>query len=648
LQALAAPRTVDMHRVDAQQARRVLDRLVGYTLSPFLWKKVVRGLSAGRVQSVALRFVVERERERDAFHPVEYWSIAGDFQLEAGMIRAGLHAVDGRKIGQGDQPQDLLINSASQAQALKERLQACSYQVGSVEKKERQRAAYPPFTTSTLQMEAARKLRFSANKTMLIAQQLYEGIEISGGERTGLITYMRTDSLNLAQTAVEEAREHISRKFGEKYLPAKPIFYKTKTKGAQEAHEAIRPTSFHREPESLKAYLNADQYQLYDLIYKRSLSCQMQKAVYDQTGIDITDSVASVTFRATGQVLRFDGFLRVYEEGSDDEQSTNGEDRRLPQVREQEAAELKKLEAEQHFTQPPPRFSEATLVKTLESHGIGRPSTYAPILSTIVHRGYVRLEQRRFVPEDVGYIVNDLLVEHFPDIVDSDFTAEMEENLDAIAAGELTWVPVVREFYVPFAKQVEEKEDSVERQAIIKDLGSHPDSGKPMTVKIGRYGPYVQIGDKDDADKPRFASIPKTIVPQEITLEQALQLFDLPRVVGEINGSPVEANIGRFGPYVKHAGKFYSIKDEDPYTIDIARAQELIAAAQEKQAKALVKRFDGVDIEIRSGRYGHYVTDGKKNAKIPKGSDPIALTLPECEALLAAAPDRKKRGRKKK
>lgn len=646
-EAMAHPRKLDLARVDAQQARRILDRLVGYKLSPFLWRKVIRGLSAGRVQSVAVRLIVEREREREAFNAQEYWTIEGEFKStkEKANFTAHLHQIDGEKAQ---------IDNGKTAGELVEAMEKAAYDISRVERKARKRRPAPPFITSTLQQEAARKLGYSAKKTMYFAQQLYEGVELEKGEATGLITYMRTDSTNLAKQAVESARAVIEQRFDKTYLPAKPNTYKTKAKGAQEAHEAIRPTDLTRTPESVKKHLTPELLRLYELIYKRTLACQMADAILDQTTVDITGnnpkaSWKSVLFRATGSVIKFPGFLAIYEEGKDDEEEAK--EGQLPDLSDNQKADLKKVESEQHFTQPPPRYTEATLVRALEENGIGRPSTYAPIISTIQDRGYVQLDNRRFFPEEVGKVVTDLLVEHFAEVVDIGFTAQMEESLDEVAEGKREWVPLIREFYTPFVKNIEEKEATITRESVVsmQELGVDPKSGKPVYVRIGRYGPFLQKGTKDDEEKPQFAPLPKGVNAAELTLERAMELFALPRVVGKTEeGEEITANIGRFGPYVKVGKGFFSIGDQDPYQIDEDAAREAVIAGRKKKAEKTIQTFPDSDIEVLNGRFGPYVTDGKRNAKIPKEQEPADLTFEQCEKLLADAPARKPRGKWKK
>jgi len=563
LSALKSPRGLDVQRVDAQQARRILDRLVGYKLSPFLWFKVMPGLSAGRVQSVAVRMIVERERERQAFEAQEYWSMEGLFQ-ESGSkgkktdkFTAQLHSLDGEKAE---------ITSQKQAEKIEKALEAGKYNIEKIEKKQRKRNPYPPFVTSTLQQEAARKLGFSAKKTMFIAQQLYEGIELGDEGRTGLITYMRTDSVHLAAAAVKLARDVIADKFGKDYLPVKPRTYKTKAKGAQEAHEAIRPSFLDKSPESLQSVLSKDQIRLYELIYKRTVACQMATAVFDQTKVEIKgdlevksqkSKVKSCLFRVTGSVLKFPGFLAIYDEGKDDvnhkEKKTSGkdkkEDKRLPALTEGEDLDLHELLPEQHFTQPPPRYTEATLVKALEEHAIGRPSTYAPTISTIRDRGYVRMEQKRFVPEDVGMVVNDLLVEHFSNIVDIDFTAKMELDLDAIAQGEKTWVPVIREFYDPFAELLERKTKEVKKREVMDEKTDEvcEKCGEPMVIRLGKYGKFLACTGYPECKNTK--QLEKEEGAADENAEEGGSDDDTRKEPCEKCGAPMVKKRGRFGQF---------------------------------------------------------------------------------------------------
>ncbi|HIE39419.1 MAG TPA: type I DNA topoisomerase, partial [Anaerolineae bacterium] len=500
-EAFSHPSRINMDLVNAQQARRILDRLVGYSLSPLLWRKVRGRLSAGRVQSVAVRLVVEREREIQNFVPQEYWSIEAELAKQEDRrpprsFIAKLHRIRGEEV-------DLKDESATQA--VVDELEQATYVVGSVKKGQRRRKPYPPFITSTMQQEASRRLRFTPRRTMRIAQQLYEGIDLEGNGLVGLITYMRTDSTNVAEQAQAEAREFIAQRYGEKFLPLKPPRYKTRAKKAQEAHEAIRPTSVFREPDGIKEHLTRDQYRLYKLIWQRFVASQMERAVYDTIRVEVlagpngaggpqgTAESRPYLFRASGSTLRFPGFLVVYEEARDEDAAEEKPTQQIPPLTVDEVLDLVRLIPEQHFTQPPPRYTEATLVRTLEEYGIGRPSTYAPILTTIQQRGYIRRDGRRLVPTETGFLVNDLLVEHFPTVMDYGFTAQMEERLDEIAAGRREWVPVVRDFYVPFKQRLDEADRKIEKV----DLGPEevgrdcPECGKPLIVRWGRYGKFV-------------------------------------------------------------------------------------------------------------------------------------------------------------
>lgn len=475
-EALQNPRNIDMKLVDAQQARRILDRLVGYKLSPFLWKKVYRGLSAGRVQSVAVRLIVEREREIQKFIPEEYWTIDATLQKDNQTFSAGLQKIDGNALDK------FAVKSQIEADNILKRLEGADYVVEAVEKKAVSKNPPTPFTTSTLQQEAFRRIGFSAKQTMVVAQQLYEGIELEEGS-TGLITYMRTDSMNLSESSLTNARNFLEKEVGSNYALSTPRRFKTKSKGAQEAHEAIRPTDPSRTPESIKERLDRRQFRLYDLIWRRFMATQMPQAVFDATSVDI--NAKNYTFRATGQIMKFDGFLKIY--------PTKFAEVTLPDLEPKEKLELTELKPNQHFTQPPARFSEATLVKTLEKHGIGRPSTYAPIISTIQDRGYAEKFERRYLkPTETGILVNDLLVEHFPAIVDISFTAKMEEELDGIAEGNTKWQPVIKEFYEPFAKNLAEKYEIVEKHEITETTDEICENcGKPMIIKLGRFGKFL-------------------------------------------------------------------------------------------------------------------------------------------------------------
>jgi DNA topoisomerase I len=648
-EAINQPRPLSEELVNAQQARRALDYLVGFNLSPLLWKKVRRGLSAGRVQSPALRLIVEREEEITAFRAQEYWTIEALAEQNAQAFPARLAVYAGDKVEQFSFTDEASVRTAEQ------RIRDTAHgklTVAKVEKKQRRRNPAAPFTTSTLQQEASRKLGFSAQRTMTVAQRLYEGVDIGEGS-VGLISYMRTDSVTLADEALRELRSVIADRYGKENLPDEPRRYTTKAKNAQEAHEAIRPTSASRSPEDVRRYLDANQFRLYELIWKRTVASQMNPAVYDTVALDLAagDSAASdISFRATGSVLVSPGFIAVYQEGLDDTVADE-QDHILPAVVEGDTLTLQDLQSAQHFTEPPPRYSEATLVKALEEYGIGRPSTYASIISTLRNREYVEMENRRFIPTDVGRVVNRFLTKFFSQYVDYEFTARMEDSLDAVSRGEREWVPLLEEFWRPFSKLVEHTELNVTREQASQSrvLGVDPASGRPMSVRMGRYGAFVQIGTKEDVDKPKFAGLRPGQKMDTITLEVALDLFKLPRELGATaDGEPVSANIGRFGPYVRYGAKFVSIRGDDPYTITFERALELIAEKQITDANRLIRDFPDAGIQVLNGRYGPYVTNKKKNAKIPKDRVPAELTLEECETLLAAAPERRARGMKRK
>lgn len=639
--AIQNPRGLAHDLIDAQQARRALDYLVGFNLSPLLWRKIKPSLSAGRVQSPALRLIVEREEEIENFVRQEYWTMTAQNEKDAQAFTARLHTLDNRKLDQFD------LNNETQASAVRERLLKAAngkLLVSKVDKKQRKRYPAPPFTTSTLQQEAVRKLRFSTQRAMRIAQQLYEGIDLGSGP-VGLITYMRTDSVNLANEAIAELRSLIEQRYGNNKLPNTPNFYKTKSKNAQEAHEAVRPTSALRTPEQVKQYLNEEQFKLYELIWKRTVACQMIYATLDTVSADLNAEAGSF-FRASGSTIRAPGFLLVYEEGLDDRASEK--ESPLPPLEEGEHVTLHDIKAEQHFTEPPPRYSEASLVKALEEFGIGRPSTYASIISTLLSREYVELDNRRFIPTDIGRIVTRFLTEHFTQYVDYDFTANLEDQLDAISRGEKTWVPVMDDFWQPFHKLVDEKMGSVNRSDVLqsRELGTDPASGRPVSVRLGRFGPMVQIGTKDDEEKPVFASLRLGMKLDTVTLEEALELFKLPRHLGETaDGKAISTNVGRFGPYVKYGDQFASLKkDDDPYTITLERALELIAEKQVKDAEKILRDF-GNGIQILKGRWGPYlqqvVKRTKVQARLPKDREPDSMTLEECQTLLNAAADAK-------
>lgn len=645
-EAMQHPRAVSGELVNAQQARRALDYLVGFNLSPLLWKKVQPKLSAGRVQSPALRLICEREDEIDAFRAREYWTIEADLAAGANSFAARLAEFNGEKVEQFS-----FGNEAAASAARHAVLQAAAgkVRVSAVERRQRKRNPAPPFTTSTLQQEASRKLGFNARRTMMIAQRLYEGADTGEGT-VGLITYMRTDSVNLADMALEEIRQFIAQRYGADNLPPQARRYKTSAKNAQEAHEGIRPTSVMRTPESLRRFLTEEQSRLYELIWKRTVACQMIPAVFDQVGVDLLPTAKPAVGRlhASGSTLVVPGFIAVYQEGRDDQADDDG-DRTLPPLREGEEIDLRDIRAEQHFTEPPPRYNDATLVKALEEFGIGRPSTYASIISTLESRSYIEVDGKRFIPTDIGRIVNRFLTEHFTRYVDYGFTARMEDELDEISRGERDWVQVLDEFWHPFAALVKDKETSVTREQVAqaRELGTDPASGKPVSVRMGRFGPFAQIGSKDDAEKPRFAGLRPGQKMGAITLVEALELFKLPRQLGNTpEGEPVSANIGRFGPYVQYGKKYASLKQDDPYTIALERALEVIAEKKIADANRLILEFPDAGIEVLNGRYGPYITDKQRNARIPKDRDPKSLTLEECRTLLAAAPVRGKRGRK--
>tara|TARA_R110002049_G_scaffold252264_1_gene427050 strand:+ start:181836 stop:184160 length:2325 start_codon:yes stop_codon:yes gene_type:complete len=640
--AIDHPRELANELVYAQQARRALDYLVGFNLSPLLWKKIKRGLSAGRVQSPALRLLCEREDEIEKFIAQEYWTIEADCQKEKQPFQAKLSHYKKDKLDQFD------INTEKLALAAHKALTKAAdgkLIVGKVNKKERRRNPTAPFITSTLQQEAIRKLRFSAQKAMRTAQQLYEGIDLGSGP-VGLITYMRTDSVVLANEAVDEIRGLISERYGKDSVPATPPVYKTKSKNAQEAHEAVRPTSALRLPEDIKEHLTTEQYKLYDLIWKRTVASQMTHAVLNTVAVELHCGDENNVFRALGSSIKDPGFMVVYQEGADDKAPDTGDEKLLPVMEVGDEISLKEIRCEQHFTEPPPRFTEASLVKALEEYGIGRPSTYASIISTIQNREYAEIESRRFFPTDIGRLVTRFLTKHFTQYVDYDFTARLEDELDEISRGEKEWVPVMESFWQPFDDLVKDKEVSVTREEAVeaRELGVHPKSGKPMSVRMGRYGPFVQIGTKDDEEKPKFAGLRPGQKMDSVTMEDALELFKLPRDLGETeDGEKISASFGRFGPYVKFGTKYASIKGEDPHTITLEKALEFIALKKEEDANKFINEFVEDGIQVLNGRYGPYVTDGKKNAKIPKDVEPASLTLEQCKEMIAKAPARKAR-----
>ena len=667
-EAVAQPRGLSYELVNAQQARRALDYLVGFNLSPLLWKKVRQGLSAGRVQSPALRMICEREAEIAAFIAQEYWTIDGDGSHTGQPFPLKLIEYRGEKVEQFS-----FVNE-TQAREVERTIEAAARAaagvrpragidpgvgagagdpqtdglgqlvVAAIDRKQRRRNPAPPFTTSTLQQEAARKLGFNARRTMRLAQQLYEGLDIGEGS-VGLITYMRTDSVSLAAEAVSEIRQVAAELYGKDEVAEEPRIYKTKSKNAQEAHEAVRPTSARITPAQVEGKIDGDLYKLYSLIWKRAVASQMSHAVFDTVAVDMLagpDGPARHMLRANGSTLIKPGFISVYQEGQDDTKSDDT-DHILPPMKEGDIVSLLTLKAEQHFTEPPPRFSEASLVKALEEHGIGRPSTYATIISTLQDREYVEMDARRFIPTDIGKIVNRFLTDHFHQYVEYGFTAAMEDELDAVSRGEEQWTVPLEKFWKPFIDQVEKIEKNVTREQVAqaRELGKDPATGKPVTVRMGRFGPFVQIGTKDDEEKPRFAGLRPGQKMDTLNLAQAMELFKLPRKLGETaDGETIVANVGRFGPYVKYGSKYVSLKEDDPYDVSLERALEVIRLKQEADANRTITDF-GVDgIQVLNGRYGPYVTDGKKNAKIPKGRDPKTLTLAECQTLIEQAPER--------
>ncbi|HNY08952.1 MAG TPA: type I DNA topoisomerase [Tenuifilaceae bacterium] len=637
LNAIETPRSIDLDLVNSQQARRVLDRLVGFELSPILWKKVKPALSAGRVQSVAVRLIVEREREIIAFTPTPYYRVTAIFMADS-EFNAEL---------------SVRLSTFEEALSLLEHCKNATFTVQDVTKKPSKKAPAPPFTTSTLQQEASRKYGFSVAQTMSIAQKLYEA---------GHITYMRTDSVNLSSTAIAAARDVIVAEYGEKYH--QPRQYKTKTKGAQEAHEAIRPTYLDR----VKISGTSTEQKLYDLIRKRTIASQMSDAQIEKTTINIDISGSHYKFVASGEVIVFDGFLKVYLESSDDEAEENGREI-LPPVKAGQTLAVMEIVANERFTQRPPRYTEASLVKKLEELGIGRPSTYAPTISTIISRGYVAKEDRpgvernyksiilkngkitrqekvensgaekaKLFPSDIGMVVTDFLLEYFRDILSYDFTAHIEEKFDEVALGKLEWTRMIDEFYKPFHSLVEKTIKESDYTKGERVLGIDPVSGKPVSVRIGRYGPVVQLGEADASKKtkPQFASLLKGQLIETITLEEALSLFKLPRSLGNYENSEVVVGVGRFGPYVRHQSKFYSLKkDDNPLTIDLNRAVELIEEGRKKERERVIKKFESPQVvEILNGRWGPYISFNKQNYKIPKDKDPKLLTFDDCMKLI--------------
>ncbi len=641
--AIAHPRDVAQPLVNAQQARRALDYLVGFNLSPLLWRKVQPGLSAGRVQSPALRLICEREEEIKAFLPQEYWTVEARLDKASTLFTSKLVELDGKKVEQFTLTDG---ESSTEAVARITAAAAGALKVASVDKKQRRRNPAPPFTTSTLQQEANRKLGFTSSRTMRTAQQLYEGVDIAG-ETIGLISYMRTDSVSLAQEALQDIRRVIENQYGKKALPEEIRYYKSKSKNAQEAHEAVRPTSALRLPVQVAPYLTPDQAKLYELIWKRTVACQMAQAVFDTVTAEL--KAGPHGFRANGSVLVEAGFIAVYLDGKDVDDGEDDE-KRLPPLEVGESVRLVDITPEQHFTQPPPRFTEASLVKKLEEYDIGRPSTYASIIGVLQAREYVRLDGKAFIPSDVGMIVNRFLTDHFKQYVDYAFTAGMEDELDAVSRGEAEWVPLLAKFWQGFKPQIDEKME-MKRQDMVQDariIGTDPVSGKPISARLGRYGPFVQIGvaDKDnpDAEKPKFASLKATQRIDTITVQEALDLFKLPRMLGHLpTGEEVAVNVGRFGPYARHGSQFVSLKKEDDVmTIELPRVIELIQQKAAALDAATLVTFGDTGIRIIKGRFGAYITDGSRKANLPKKREAEDVTVFEAEAYLAEAEAAKK------
>jgi DNA topoisomerase I len=645
--AIDNPRRVDMNLVNSQQARRILDRLVGFEISPVLWKKVQPSLSAGRVQSVAVRLIVEREREIIAFASESSFRVTATFTIDSSDGENAVLRAEATK------------KFADEKEALKflELCKSSKYAIGNIVIKPGTRSPAPPFTTSTLQQEAYRKLGFSVAQTMAVAQKLYEA---------GKITYMRTDSTNLSNLALTKSKEVITSEFGEKY--SKTRQFKTKTKGAQEAHEAIRP-----------AYLdnpttagNQNEKRLYELIWKRTIASQMADALIEKTSISIDMNNSPINFQANGEVIKFDGFLRVYAESTD--QETIDEDRYvIPPVTKGMPLTYNIITATEKYTLPPPRYTEASLVKKLEELGIGRPSTYAPTISTIQNRGYVSREDRpgekrqiriitladgklanstkteitgkeksKLFPQDIGMIVNDFLIENFSEIVDYHFTAEVEEQFDEIALGNLKWTGMIEKFYTPFHKTVTNTLEKKERKTGVRLLGNHPETGEPVTVRMGRFGPVAQIGDSGNDEKPRFASLSKNQLLETITFEEALNLFRLPRSLGEYDGGEMVIGVGKFGPYVRFKSKFYSLKKgiDDPYSVTFDRAVEIIIEKNENDKKKILNDFG--DIKLLNGRYGPYLVKDKQNYRLPKGTNAEKLSKEDCIRIIENSDKTKK------
>jgi DNA topoisomerase-1 len=700
-EALASPGLLDMKRIEAQQARRILDRLVGYKVSPMLWRPIRPGLSAGRVQTVALRIICERENEIRAFVEDEYWSITAHLRRDGQAFDAKLHQIDGKAFTLGNE---------EEATAAVGAIKSVPFEVTEVKRRERRKNPAAPFTTSTLQQEAAKRLRFSAKRTMSNAQRLYEGQEIGGRGQIGLITYMRTDSTRVSPDAVDQARTWVAEEMGEDYIPKAPRLYGGKqARAAQDAHEAVRPTDVTIHPSEAGKYLEADQANLYEMIWQRFVASQMSPAVYDTTTVDfgLTGSNgASYLYRSTGSIVKFQGFTRLYLEATE-----AGEPRRLddleplPDLNSGDVSELEGVEPKQHFTQPPPRYSEASLVKEMEKQGIGRPSTYAATISVIVDRGYVDLEKRRFFPTDLGEVVSALLVRLFPDIFDAEFTSRMESELDKVEDGEADWRELLGDFYPRLMERIKEGEknsDEIIKEILAaegedcdkcgstmlvrwnrfgrflgcsgypeckstrsldgfnpegEELGPHPEFGRMVRLKYGPYGPYVELEAEEEDKKPKRSSLPKDKQPQDVDLEFAVQLLMLPRPLGTDPETEEEvvAGLGRFGPFVRRGKTFASLKTPDEmWTVTLEEAVELVKtkASGGVPLKEFGKHPDsGLELLIRAGRYGPYVTDGTTNATLPKGTEPEEVDLEMALDLLAkkaARGGKKGKPRKKK
>lgn len=649
--ALQNPRGINLDLVNAQQARRVLDRLVGFQLSPVLWKKIKTGLSAGRVQSVAVRLVVEREREIERFKTESFFRISAYFIVDGGVIL------------KADLPKRL--KTEKEAKIFLESNIGAVYTIEKLEKKPSRKSPAPPFTTSTLQQEASRKLGFSVSQTMTLAQKLYEA---------GKISYMRTDSVNLSLEAIAGAKEQILKDYGSEFLRTRQ--FKTRSRSAQEAHEAIRPTNFSVREAGGERNIK----KLYDLIWKRTVASQMAEAQIEKTIVTIGISTVPDTLTATGEVVTFSGFLKLYQESSDEENGENGKQSLLPPLRKGDVLELKEIAARQGYTRPPLRYTEASLVKKLEELGIGRPSTYAPTISTIQKRNYVVKEliagrertirelllkngnisekssketygfdKNKLSPTNIGIVVNDFLVQHFPSIIDYSFTANVEEEFDEIAQGQLSWDKMIDSFYGKFQPMVQ-KTETISRAEVSgsRELGKDPDSGRTVYARFGRFGPMIQIGENSDEEKPKFASLRKGQFLENITLEEALELFKLPREVGFYEDKEVIAGIGRFGPYIKHDNKFISLGKTDPFQVDISTAIELIEEKRKAESSSIIKVFDDhPEVKIVNGKYGPYIKFGTKNLKIPKDKEPESLTYEECLEIKEKAPEKKRKYTKK-